>query len=132
MDKAKIFESNGASIFYKVIGRAYPLVLMESLSNGVLPAASYFSGFAEGLDALVDLLGEATVERLRLPTQPPGLVSSMADKLAALLADDFGDDLRERLHRQAVQSYDWSIRAEQMAEAYAGFIKAAAPNSCRA
>jgi proline iminopeptidase len=29
MDESKSFESNGASIFYKVIGRGYPLVLMH-------------------------------------------------------------------------------------------------------
>jgi proline iminopeptidase len=29
MDENKIFQSNGASIFYKVIGRGYPLVLMH-------------------------------------------------------------------------------------------------------
>jgi glycosyltransferase involved in cell wall biosynthesis len=73
-----LFPCSDVAVFPSIIPEAYPLVLMESLANGVLPAASNFSGFAEGLDALVDDLGADMVALLRLPTAPEQAVISMA------------------------------------------------------
>lgn len=113
-----LFPCADVAVFPSVVPEAYPLVLMESLSNGVLPAASSFSGFAEGLDALVDDLGEQTVNRLRLPVDPDEAVPGIASRLSALLLQGSDEDLRSRLRRIAVERYDWSIRARHMVTTY--------------
>jgi glycosyltransferase involved in cell wall biosynthesis len=111
-----VFPCVDVALFPSVIPEAYPLVLMESLSNGVLPTASNFSGFREGLDQLVPDLGEERVDLMRLPMEDATRVKGIADRLAALLSDerDWTQDLRDI----ATSRYDWAIRAEQMATAY--------------
>ena len=56
-----IFPCADLAVFPSVIPEAYPLVLMESLANGVLPVVSYFSGFKDGVDELEQLLDPALV-----------------------------------------------------------------------
>ena len=92
-------------------GQAYPLVLMESLSNGVMPAALNFSGSAEGLIYLVPHLGEQLVASMRLPLEPATCVAGIADRLAALLGETRAADFGDRLRAIAVTEYDWSVRA---------------------
>ena len=116
-----LFPCADAAVFPSIVAEAYPLVLMESLANGVLPAASYFSGFAEGMDALIPHLGEEMVDRMRLPTDPSSAVKGIADRLESILSEPAGEDLRSALRRIAVQCYDWSICTEQMLRAYGGF-----------
>ena len=119
-----LFPCSDVAEFPSVIPEAYPLVLMESLANGVLPAASNFSGFAEGLDALAEDLGAEMVSLLRLPTAPDRAVISMADQLATLLQRGGDDELRRTMRGIAVERYDWRVRAEQMALAYARCLDA--------
>jgi glycosyltransferase involved in cell wall biosynthesis len=116
-----LFPCADVAVFPSIVAEAYPLVLMESLANGVLPAASYFSGFAEGLDALIPQLGEEIVDRMRLPIDPATAVEGIADKLVALLSHPGSEDQKAGLRRIAKENYDWSIRADQMLRAYAGF-----------
>jgi len=119
-----IFPCADVAVFPSVIPEAYPLVLMESLSNGVMPAASNFSGFAEGMDHLVAHLGEARVASMRLPVEPSGRVQGMAERLAKLLVDTASADLTEKLREIAVTEYDWAIRAAAMVRAYERFASA--------
>lgn len=110
-----LFPCADVAVFPSVIPEAYPLVLMESLSNGVLPAASNFSGFSEGLDLLVPKLGEALVEKMRLPVTPEHRVAGIAERLARLLREP---ELKAKLRAIAVTEYDWAIRADAMVKAY--------------
>lgn len=116
-----LFPCADVAVFPSVIPEAYPLVLMESLSNGVLPAATNFSGFAEGLDQLVPKLGADLVDRMRLPLEPAGRIQGIADRLAALLETANDEDLHARLRAIAVSEYDWAICAEAMVAAYRRF-----------
>jgi len=111
-----VFPCADVALFPSVIPEAYPLVLMESLSNGVLPTASNFSGFAEGLDQLVPDLGQARVEQMRLPMDAAVRVQGIADRLAGLLSDR--RDWSAELRAIATARYDWAIRVEQMVGAY--------------
>jgi glycosyltransferase involved in cell wall biosynthesis len=122
-----LFPCADVAVFPSVIPEAYPLVLMESLANGVLPAASYFSGFAEGIDALAPELGAGSVKRMRLPVAEGEAVAGTADRLAALLAEPASDELRDRLRQIAVREYDWSVRAAQMVRAYRELITEGEP-----
>ncbi|MEN8149619.1 MAG: glycosyltransferase, partial [Planctomycetota bacterium] len=113
-----LFPCADVAVFPSVIPEAYPLVLMESLSNGVLPAASDFSGFAEGLDHLVPELGRELVQSMRLPIDPATCVAGMVERLSSLLAQPRDDARKARLRDIAVRRYDWKIRAREMAAAY--------------
>ncbi len=63
---SRLFPCADLAVFPSVIPEAYPLVLMESLSNGVLPLVSYFSGFKDGIDELAGLLGVETVSKMKI------------------------------------------------------------------
>lgn len=114
-----VFPCVDVAVFPSVLPEAYPLVLMESLANGVLPAASDFSGFAEGLDNLVPDLGAARVDLMRLPVDDATRVTGIARRLAQLLSStrDWSADLRAI----AVRRFDWSVRSAQMLAAYIRF-----------
>ncbi len=111
-----VFPCVDLALFPSVIPEAYPLVLMESLANGVLPVASNFSGFAEGLDNLVPDLGAERVDLMRLPMEDATRVAGIAGRLGVLLSDkrDWSAELRDI----ATARYDWTIRAEEMVAAY--------------
>jgi glycosyltransferase involved in cell wall biosynthesis len=111
-----LFPCVDLAIFPSVVPEAYPLVLMESLANGVLPVVSDFSGFRDGLAALGPGLGEELVDKMRLPV---GDVEGIAGRLRRLLPHPpRGDELR----RIAVEQFDWDVRARQMLEAYRRFV----------
>ena len=111
-----VFPCVDLALFPSVIPEAYPLVLMESLANGVLPVASDFSGFAEGLDNLEPDLGAERVSLMRLPVEDETRVAGMARRLGALL--DQRRDWSDELRAIATARYDWSNRAVQMVAAY--------------
>lgn len=117
-----LFPCGDLAVFPSVIPEAYPLVLMESLSNGVLPVVSYFSGFADELDSLLPYLGKKFVSRMKIPvddkTRIPGMIMHISD----LLADKSIYTLGSRLRKIAVENYDWKIRAPQMVSAYKKLI----------
>ncbi len=113
-----LFPCADVAVFPSLVPEAYPLVLMECLSNGVLPLVSDFSGFAEGLADLVAPLGETWVSRMKLPIEPQGRVQHIAQSLASTLGDPALHELAPRLRNVAVNRYDWKVRAEQMERAY--------------
>lgn len=122
-----LFPCADLAVFPSIVPEAYPLVLMESLSNGVLPAASDFSGFREGLDLLVPFLGAETVDSMRLPTDDDTRVAGIADRLVASLGEE--SDRTDALRRIAVEQYDWTRRAEEMVDGYARAISDAPTSS---
>jgi len=113
-----VFPCADLAVFPSVVPEAYPLVLMEAMSNGVLPVVSDFSGFADGLRMLESLLGHELVDLMRLPVEPEGRVEGIAKKLNALL-DDLADvDRGPGLRAVAVEHFDWDVRAVEMVAAY--------------
>lgn len=119
-----VFPCADLAVFPSLLPEAYPLVLMESLSSGVLPAASDTTGLREGLTLLEPHLGAAVVDRLRLPMDPEVRVAAIAQRLTSLLTRPTADDSHEQLRSIAVAEYDWSVRAAAMAEAYESLIAA--------
>ena len=106
-----IFPCADIAIFPSIIPEAYPLVLMESLSAGVLPAASNFSGFAEGLDQLYPFLEKSLVDQLRLPVDEQHRVAGIALRISKLIEQQ--QDRSDELRAIAVSHYDWKIRADK-------------------
>ncbi len=106
------------AIFPSVVPEAYPLVLMESLSNGVLPMVSYFSGFTDGIDELSDVIPEDLLSVMRIPMNNEQRISAMATNLNSILSNPSFKEIRPQLRKVACDRYDWSLRAKQMITAY--------------
>lgn len=117
-----IFPCADLAVFPSVIAEAYPLVLMESLANGVLPMVSYFSGFKDGVDELAAYLGEEWVASMKIPMDQETRITTMAANIVSLLDKLNRCDMSDELARIAREHYDWSHRARQMLDAYQQFV----------
>lgn len=117
-----LFPCADLAVFPSVIPEAYPLVVMESLSNGVLPLVSYFSGFKDSVDDLRPLLGASLSDLMKIPIDKDIRVKTIISNLNTLLADQKVKTLHPQLRQIALDNYDWSLRAAQMTEAYRFFI----------
>lgn len=110
------------AVFPSVVPEAYPLVLMESLSNGVLPMVSYFSGFTDGIDELADVIPEDLLSLMRVPMNNEERISVMADNLNSILSSQSFMEIRPTLREVACDRYDWNLRAKQMIDAYTNVL----------
>jgi glycosyltransferase involved in cell wall biosynthesis len=112
-----VFPCADLAVFPSVFPEAYPLVLMESLANGVLPLVTDFSGFREGLKNLEADLGD-WVQLMKIPEDPATRVATLASRLQQVLSHPGLSDLSGKLRSIAVERFDWQIRARQMTSAY--------------
>jgi glycosyltransferase involved in cell wall biosynthesis len=102
------------TVFPSEIAEAYPLVLLESISAGVLPVASYFEGLKDGIDAVSEGLAEDVREAMRIRIdEAPGKVNELATKIPDLLSRS--EDFSGRCREMAVATYSWPAVANTMA-----------------
>ena len=120
-----LFPCADLAVFPSVIPEAYPLVLMESLANGVLPMVSYFSGFKDGIDELEQYLPDDLVEHMKISMDEKRRVATIATNIIRLLEVSKSKDMSDELSKLARDHYDWSHRARQMVEAYEQVINKA-------
>ena len=120
-----LFPCADLAVFPSVIPEAYPLVLMESLANGVLPMVSYFSGFKDGIDELEQYLPDDLVEHMKISMDEKQRVATITTNIIRLLEVLKSKDLSGELSKLARDHYDWSHRARQMVEAYEHVINKA-------
>jgi glycosyltransferase involved in cell wall biosynthesis len=118
-----LFPCADLTIFPSIIPEAYPLVLMESLSNGVLPLVSYFSGFKDGLDELEPFLGKELIDKMKISIDPRNRIENIISNVSYLLSNNDLNLYSAKLRKIAVEKYDWKIRVEQMVETYTYFEK---------
>ena len=116
-----LFPCADLAIFPSVIPEAYPLVLMESLANGVLPMVSYFSGFKDGVDELIPFLGESLTEKIRIPQDKERRIQTLINNLQDLLSGESIKSLGTTLRKIAVENHDWKLKASEMISAYHRF-----------
>ena len=116
-----VFPCADLTVFPSIIPEAYGLVLMESLSNGVLPLVSDFSGFRDALQTLEDLLGPELVDRMRLPVDPRVRVAGIAMRISSMFDEPEPPAQGARLRQIAVQHFDWNVRAQALVQAYERF-----------
>jgi glycosyltransferase involved in cell wall biosynthesis len=114
-----LFPCADLSVFPSVVPEAYPLVIMESLSNGVLPLVSDFSGFTDSVDELEPELGRSITDRMRIPAEGPERMGELAANIVSLLSDETLRNIGPTLRKIAVDRYDWSLRTEEMLAAWA-------------
>jgi len=116
-----LFPCADLAIFPSVIPEAYPLVLMESLSNGVLPIVTYFSGFKDGVDELIGFLGKSITDKIKIPMDNELRVQTIINNLGDLLSDESIKTLGTTLRKIAVENHDWNLKASDMLSAYRRF-----------
>jgi len=117
-----LFPCADLAVFPSVVPEAFPLVLMESLANGVLPVVSDFSGFADGVAELVPWLGEGVTDYMKIPMDDRIRIECLIDNLAGLLGRETDADRGRALRLIAEEHYDWRLRADQMARAYGELV----------
>lgn len=113
-----IFPCADLAVFPSVLPEAYPLVLMEALSNGVIPVVSDFRGFRCGLNDLKQFIDQDIHRNMKIPMESRIRVTSLIEHVSDLLKNPKVGTLQQYLHEVAVNNYDWSLRATQMVEAY--------------
>lgn len=113
-----IFPCADMAVFPSIVPEAYPLVVMESLANGVVPLVTDFSGFSDSVDELEPFLGKELTDRIRIPREDTIRVERIASNLIALLGDEKLHGAGPVLRRIAEENFDWKLRAAQMVEAY--------------
>ena len=118
-----LFPCADLSIFPSVIPEAYPLVLMESLSNGVIPVVSYFSGFKDGVDELEPLIGNEIVEYMKISNDTSQRIDTIISHIKGLLSKPDLISNTSKLRQIAVEKYDWITRAKQLVQAYSFIIE---------
>ena len=117
-----LFPCADLAIFPSVVPEAYPLVLMESLSNGVFPVVSYFSGFKDGVDELGTYLKEDLIEKMKVPIKFDVRIPTLIENIKNLLKDPELKTIKKDLSQIAVDNFDWKLRAMQMVQAYQELI----------
>ena len=116
---SNVFPCVDIAVFPSMLTEAYPLVLMESLANGVVPVLPDHSGFSESLQSLREPMGDAFVDSITMPSEPGRRVSGLAEVLTGLIAD-LGDlrALTPKLRSIAEERYDWQRRCQEMVVEY--------------
>jgi glycosyltransferase involved in cell wall biosynthesis len=119
-----LFPCCDVGLFPSIVPEAYGNVLFESISNGVLPMASYFNGLACGLDDLVSHLGQDLVDLMKISGDDATRIPGFIRNLSHILSNEPLETIRPKLRKIAVENFDWSTRARQMVAAYSKFISA--------
>jgi len=117
-----VFPCSNVGFFPSIVPEAYANVLFEALSNGVFPMASYFSGLACGIDALVPFLGQELVDMMKISIDDVTRISGLIRSLSRILSNNEIETVSPKLRKIAVENFDWEIRAQQMVAAYSKFI----------
>ena len=81
-----VFPCSDVGFFPSIVPEAYANVLFEALSNGVFPMASYFSGLACGIDALIPFLGQELVDMMKISIDDVTRISGIIRSLSRILS----------------------------------------------
>ena len=117
-----VFPCSDIGFFPSIIPEAYANVLFESLSNGVLPMVSYFSGLACGLDSLETYLGRDLIDLMKISINDATRIPGLIKNISRILSNSNIELISQKLRKIAVENYDWDIRARQMTDVYSQFI----------
>lgn len=109
------------AVFPSVVPEAYPLVFMEALSNGVFPIVSYFSGFTDAVDDVAPIVGDDWANAMKIVMRDDERIPTLINNINFVLNQNH-DQLSRQFRDMAVERYDWSVRAQQMADAYKKYL----------
>ncbi|MFQ5599269.1 MAG: glycosyltransferase family 4 protein [Candidatus Krumholzibacteriia bacterium] len=113
-----LFPCAALAVFPSIIPEAYPLVLLESFANGVLPMVTYDSGFKDGLDSVRRDLPPYVWEKLQISASAADRIERLSRNAIDLLRILEQEDLGTQVRDLALGRFDWNIVARQMVETY--------------
>jgi glycosyltransferase involved in cell wall biosynthesis len=119
-----LFPCCDIAVFPSLIKEASPLVMAESLANGVLPSGANHSGLKDGLDGLSKNLEAGLIRKMRLPAEMEKRIPGFIRNIPALLDRAGNPTLKADLRALAVEKYDWRTMAEQLALSAQRFSRA--------
>lgn len=117
-----LFPCADLAVFPSVVPEAYPLVLMEALSNGVFPVVSYFSGFKDGVDELSPYIEKDMLDKMKIPMEFDVRIHTLKENINHLLKNPKLKTIKTGLRKIATDHFDWKLRAKQMIQAYKELI----------
>ncbi|MFQ6125862.1 MAG: glycosyltransferase family 4 protein [Candidatus Heimdallarchaeota archaeon] len=107
--------------FPSLVPESFGLVLVEAASCGVIPIASYFSGFKEILDQFKDFLPGSIFPLLTLPNSGAEIIPRLIEKLTKLIEKK--PKISSHLRRVAVLKYSWESTAVELDRIYSEIIQ---------
>jgi len=107
--------------FPSLVPESFGLVLVEAVSCGVIPIASYFSGFKEILDQFKDFLPSSVFPLLTLPIRGVEVIQQLIEKLSKLIENK--PKISSYLRKVAVQKYSWESTAVELDRIYSEIVK---------
>ena len=102
--------------FPSLVPESFGLVLVEAAACGVIPLASYFSGFQEILDQFKDIIPESVFPLLTLPVRSPEVIPRLIANLSKLIEKK--PPISSRLQETTVQKFSWDGVAVELARIY--------------
>lgn len=118
---AQLFPCANICVLPSIVREAFPLVSVESLACGVVPAGAYFSGLVPILDEVATQVSPVG-DLVRLDHHPMQLINDLATNIPALLARLKDRELADRVSymcRRIVEpAYSWKSVGGRLAELY--------------
>lgn len=107
--------------FPSLVPESFGLVLVEAASCGVIPIASYFSGFKEILDQFKGFLPSSVFPLLTLPIHGVEVIQQLIEKLSKLIENK--PQISSYLRKVAVQKYSWESTAVELDRLYSEIVQ---------
>lgn len=107
--------------FPSLVPESFGLVLVEAAACGVIPVASYFSGFKEILDQFKEFLPSSVFPLLTLPISGPELVPRLIENISRLIKDQ--PPIMTQLREAAIRKFSWESVATKLEKVYLELVK---------
>jgi len=102
--------------FPSLVPESFGLVLVEAAACGVIPIATYFSGFKEILDQFKSILPEPVFPLLTLPFSGIEVIPHLIENLSTLIKTN--PQISLSLREIAVRKFSWEQIAIQLVQIY--------------
>ncbi len=124
-DLAQLFPCADICVLPSIVKEAFPLVSVESLACGVVPAGAHFSGLVPILDEVAAQVGPIG-DLVKLDHHPLQLINDLATNIPALLARLKDRELADRVSymcRRIVEpAYSWKNVGARLEELYSSSL----------
>ena len=102
--------------FPSLVPESFGLVLVEAASCGVIPVASYFSGFKEILDHFKERIPQDVFSLLTIPAEGKAIVFKLIDSLSKLIEKK--PAIAHLLREVAVNKFSWKSVTIELEQVY--------------
>ena len=107
--------------FPSLVPESFGLVLVEAAACGVIPIATYFSGFKEILDQFKGILPGSSFPLLTLPFSGITIIPQLIENISKLIK--LNPQISVSLRELAIQKFSWEQIAIQLEQIYSEISK---------